>query len=152
MKLTPNAALENLHDYCQPAPPSWVPQTIGWYALFAVVGLSFLWLIGSIIHGWFKDRYRREALRELATATPSQFSALLKRTALCAWPRDKVASLSGDAWLRFLDKAVGRNLFQSAPCNRIEGMAFQKSTASTEEEQVLRTSVAEWIRRHRVQA
>jgi Domain of unknown function (DUF4381) len=152
MKVTPNAALEKLRDYYQPVPPSWRPQTIGWYVLFAIVALSLLWLAGSMIRGWFKDRYRREALQELATATPGQFSALLKRTALCAWPREKVASLSGEAWLDFLNGAVGRNLFQSTPGNLIEEIAFHENKASPDEEQALRAFVAEWIRRHRVQA
>jgi Domain of unknown function (DUF4381) len=150
MKITPDPALEKLHNYYQPAPPSWTPRTFGWYILFAIVALSLLWLVGSMIRRWFKDRYRREALRELATATPSQLSSLLKRTALCGWPREKVASLSGDAWLCFLDEAMECNLFRNAPGNGIEEMAFHRCVASRDEEQALRGFVAEWIRRHRV--
>ena len=148
----PNAALDKLHDYYQPAPPAWTPQTIGWYVLFVAVALLLLWLAIHAIRRWFANRYRREALRELAIATPDQFSALLKRTALAAWPREKVASLSGNVWLQFLGDAATTETFQSAPGNRIEDLALFGNAASVEDEQALRSIAAEWIRRHRVQA
>jgi hypothetical protein len=111
-----------------------------------------LWFAIQAIRRWRANRYRREALRELALAGPDQFSALLKRTALAAWPRGKVASLTGNAWLKFLSDAGATESFQSAPGNRIEELAFRAGPASVEDEQTLRAAVAEWIRRHRVQA
>ena len=149
---SPNATLDKLHDYYQPAPPAWIPHTIGWYLLFGIVALLLLWFGIHTIRRWLANRYRREALRELAVATPDQFSALLKRTALAAWPREKVASLSGDAWLKFLSDAGTAESFQSAPGNRIEELALRADSALVEDEQALRTTVAKWIRRHRVQA
>ena len=148
----PNTALDKLHDYYQPAPPAWTPQTIGWYVLFAVVALLLLWFAIHAIRRWLSNRYRREAVRELALATPDQFSAILKRTALAAWPREKVASLNGDAWLRFLGDSAATESFQSAPGNQIEELALCGKATSVEDEQALRTIAAEWIRRHRVQA
>jgi hypothetical protein len=147
-----NAPLNKLHDYYHPAPPAWTPQTIGWYVLFAAAALLLLWFAIYAIRRWFANRYRREVLHELVIATPDQFSALLKRTALVAWPREKVASLSGDAWLQFLGNAAATELFRSAPGNRIEELALFGNAASVEDEQTLRTIAAEWIRRHRVQA
>ena len=152
VSITPNPALDKLHDYYQPAPPAWTPQTIGWYVLFGIVALLLLWVAIHAIRRWLVNRYRREALRELAIVTPDQFSALLKRTALAAWPREKVASLSGDAWLKFLSDAGATESFRSAPGNRIEELALRAGSPSIEDEQILRTTVAEWIRRHRVQA
>ena len=56
---------------------------------------------------WWRDRYRREALRQLSTlALDAQLAALpflLKTTALQAYPREQVAALSGERWLEFLD-------------------------------------------------
>ena len=43
MNTAPNTALDKLHDYYQPAPPTWTPQTIGWYVLFGIVALLLLW-------------------------------------------------------------------------------------------------------------
>ena len=146
------APLDNLHDFYQPPPPSWAPQTIGWYTVFAIAGVLALWMLVHLARKWFANRYRREALRELATVPPDQFSALLKRTALAAWPREKVASLSGEPWLKFLDESSGGDLFHRAPADRIEELALQSERLSSEDEVALRQATATWIRRHRVQA
>ena len=145
-----SSPLDRLHDFYQPAPPVWTPQTIGWYVLFAIAGLLVVWLTVHAIRRWFANHYRREALRKLALLPPIQFSALLKSTALAVWPREKVASLTGVAWLEFLNKACADELFATAPGNRIEEIALQPAALSSEEEQQLRQLAAEWVRRHRV--
>lgn len=147
-----SAPLDSLHDFYQPPPPSWMPQTIGWYVVFALAAVAVIWMAVHFIRKWFANRYRREALRELPLLQPEQISALLKRTALAAWPREKVASLSGDAWLGFLNTSAGEDLFRGAPASRIEEIALQSSNLSSEEEQTVRHVAAIWIRRHRVQA
>lgn len=146
------APLDQLHDFYQPPPPAWTPQTTGWYVLFGIIGLLLLWMIVHATRRWLANRYRREALRELVNLPPDQFSALLKRVALTAWPRERVASLSGDAWLKFLSESANDHLFLNAPGNRIEEIALRAATVSSEDEQALRKTTAEWIRRHRVQA
>jgi len=145
------APLDKLHDFYQPPPPAWTPQTIGWYILFTLTGLFVLGMVVHSIRRWFANRYRREALRELAHLPPDQLSTLLKRTALTAWPRAKVASLTGEGWLTFLGETAANSLFHQSPGNRIEEVALQPTVLSTEDEQELRKLAAEWIRRHRVQ-
>lgn len=145
------APLDKLHDFYQPSPPAWTPQTIGCYVLFAFAGLLVLWMIVHSIRRWLANRYRREALRELELLPVDQLSSLLKRTALVAWPREKVASLSGMAWLTFLSESAGRSAFDRAPGNCIEEVALRPTALSSEDEQQMRTIAAEWIRRHRVQ-
>jgi Domain of unknown function (DUF4381) len=147
-----SAPLDKLHDFYQPPPPAWTPQTVGWYVLFAIAGLLLIWMAIHFVRRWFANRYRREALHELPLLQPSEFSALLKRTALAAWPREKVASLSGAPWLTFLDGATGDESFHHSPADQIEELALRPETLSHEDEQALRATVATWIRRHRVQA
>jgi hypothetical protein len=146
-----SAPLDKLHDFYQPAPPAWTPQTIGWCILFALIGVLAIWTAVHLFKKWLANRYRREALHKLVQLSPQQFSELLKRTALTAWPRERVASLSGSAWLEFLNQSAGSGLFRDAPANRIEELAFQSVSLSSEDEQSLRQAVANWIRRHRVQ-
>jgi Domain of unknown function (DUF4381) len=148
----PNPALEKLHDYYQPAPPAWTPQTIGWYVLFGIVAILLLWTAIHVVRSWLANRYRRDALRELVAATPDQFSALLKRTALAAWPRERVASLNGDSWLNFLAETSSIESFRNAPGNHVEELALCSGSVSAEDERTIRALAAEWIRRHRVQA
>jgi uncharacterized protein DUF4381 len=141
--------LDKLHGFYEPSPPPWAPQTIGWYVLFVVAGLFLLWLAIHSIRRWLADRYRREALQELTSLSPNQFSALLKRTALTAWPREQVASLTGKPWLDFLNQTAHENLFVKAPGNSIEEIAVRPSAISSQDSQELRRLSAEWIRRHR---
>jgi hypothetical protein len=147
-----NAPLDKLHDFYQPPPPAWTPQTAGWYIVFTIVGLLLLWGVLHFIRGWTANRYRREALRELAAAPVDGISALLKRAALSAWPREKVAPLSGDAWLRFLSASGGDDSFRCSPGMHVEEIALTPSALSSEEEDALRKIAERWIRRHRVQA
>jgi Domain of unknown function (DUF4381) len=144
--------LSKLHDFYQPPPPAWTPQTVGWYVLFAIIAVALIGCVIYWVHRYIADRYRREALRELDAASPEQFSALLKRTALAAWPREQVASLSGDAWLKFLQQTSPSHAFEKAPANRVEEISVRTVTLSTNEVQDMRIAAAEWIRRHRVHA
>jgi hypothetical protein len=143
--------LGNLHDFYQPPPPAWTPQTIGWYILFSVVGILALWAVIHHARKWIHNRYRREALRELAVAPPAEISALLKRTALTVWPRETVASLSGESWIGFLSQSEKESGFDRAPANRVEEIALRTENLSAEDENALRDRAASWIRRHRVQ-
>lgn len=148
----PPAALEKLHDFYQPPPVPWTPQTLGWYVVFGVLALLVVWVTIWKIRNWRHNRYRREALHELASASPEQLSGLLKRTALAAWPREQVASLSGDKWIGFLAESSAIPAFRENPGNLIEQIAFALPSLSSEDEAVLRDLSAQWIRRHRVQA
>jgi Domain of unknown function (DUF4381) len=142
--------LDKLHDFYQPPAPAWTPQTFGWYVLFVVAGLLVIWVVVHQTRKWLANRYRRAALRQLDLLPVNELSALLKRTALAAWPRERVASLSGAEWLRFLNEAAGDETFHSPPANRVEELALQPVTLSNEDEHALREAAATWIRRHRV--
>jgi Domain of unknown function (DUF4381) len=142
--------LSHLHDFYQPPPPSWTPQTIGWYVLFALLVLFAIWMIARALSHWLANRYRREALVQLQTASVNQLSALLKRTAMVTRPRAQVASLSGKPWLAFLSKSSANISFQSAPGSRIEDVALTQEPVTPEDEQRLRQLASDWVRSHHV--
>ncbi|MCA1406329.1 DUF4381 domain-containing protein [Ensifer sp. IC3342] len=113
------ATLRDLADLALPAPVSMLPQTWGWAVLgavilLAVIAASWLWLRRRAT-----NRYRREALSELARierylADPAtrgtalaELPPLLKRVALAAWPRETVADLNGPLWVGFLSARSG---------------------------------------------
>jgi hypothetical protein len=143
------APLDKLHDFYQPQSPSWRPQTIGWYAVFAIAALALLWCTVHLIRRRRKNRYRREALNELAQVEAAQLSGLLKRTALAVWPREQIASLSGAAWLKFLDSSVDEPLFRNSPENCLEEAALSGQQLPIEDESALRNAAGAWIRRHK---
>jgi hypothetical protein len=123
---TPDSAtiagdLQQMAEVVEPLPPSWRPQTIGW----PVAGAFVLTLLAVATWRWWRryraNRYRREALAELArlraglSATPHArahalvaMAELLKRTALSACPRAQVASMAGTEWAQFLRANAGK--------------------------------------------
>jgi hypothetical protein len=146
--MTPSPDLSKLHDFYQPPPPSWVPQTAGWYGLLALFCVFAIWLIARSVARWLSNRYRREALRQLQNAPANQFSALLKQTAMAVWPREDVASLSGEEWLRFLSESSGLEEFESAPGSLIEDAAISGQPMTADGEHRLRQLASEWVRTH----
>jgi hypothetical protein len=76
------APLNGLHDFYHLPPLARTPHTIEWYLLFGVAGFLPIWFIICATRSKFASRYRREAVRELATTPPEEFSSSLKRVAL----------------------------------------------------------------------
>lgn len=115
--------LEKLHEIMLPPAVSWMPQTAGWYALFGLIGLVAVWLIFMRVRNFQTNRYRRLALKRLdgiaekvtvpesRESVLTEVSSLMKWTALRAYPRKRVAGLSGNQWLLFLDQSLGGNDF-----------------------------------------
>ncbi|MGH8817760.1 MAG: DUF4381 domain-containing protein [Achromobacter pestifer] len=110
--------LDQLRELPLPAAVSYWPQTWGWAVLAVVAVVGGAWA-GVVV--WRRHRrnlYRRQglkALRQLEQEVSSDplaargLPALLKRVALAAQPPDGrvgVASLSGEAWLAYLERAV----------------------------------------------
>lgn len=143
-----SAPLEQLHDFYQPPPPSWRPQTVGSYVSLSIVVVLLIALIAFFWHRWTRNRYRREALRELPHTDVHHISELLKRTALSAWPRADVASLTGPAWLAFLNSSAKQTPFDTADAKQLETMAFYDPEPSRESESVLRSAASVWIEHH----
>jgi hypothetical protein len=94
------------------------------------------------------NRYRREALREIESCPDEQIDVLVKRCALAAWPRERVASLSGQRWLEFLDESYEGRRFTEGPGRPLAEEVYRN--ASSFDVPALRQLAREWIRRHRV--
>ncbi len=162
------AALEKLADIVVPPPVPWIPQTWGWAALAVVVLALGVWALVRWRRHREANRYRVEALAELAgleaqladsTARGQVLAAipsLLKRTALAAWPRSAVASLSGAAWVEFLRKHSGGAAFSEAAVHLLDDTEYRRRealTAVTADEAKACARVARaWIEGHRVSA
>lgn len=148
-------SLDRLHGPLIPPPAPWWPPTPGWTIVLTALALFLAAALLKLIVRWQADRYRREALALLPSTPPEQLAALLKRTAMTAWPRDRTADLTGEAWLEFLDRSGaegegGLNLFVSGPARRIEALAFDP--AAKEDVAPIRDAARQWIRKHRREA
>jgi Domain of unknown function (DUF4381) len=108
--------IEELQQPPEPIPVSMMPQTWGWAGLAALLTALLLWLLWRGWRRWRANAYRRAALAELELAgdDPARIAGVLRRTALAAWPRVEVASLTGEDWPAFLSRTGPRPLSRKA--------------------------------------
>lgn len=147
--------LDLLHDIVRPDPVAWTPQTIGW-------GIVGIWLAVVLIlvgwnqyRQWKRNRYRRDALAALPpieaaaadnpAAAAADLAALLKRTALVAYPRPTVASLYGPDWARFLCESTSNDPDVAAAAERLATAAYRVDVDA----QALIAPARRWIKLHR---
>ena len=161
-------ALQQLHDIVEPAAPAFWPPAPAWYfvgaALLLLVMMAGVWLWRR----WQANAYRRQALAELAAlragpqsiAPPyertSALASLLRRVALHGAAREKIAALTGDAWIEYLSKQS-----KTPPSKAVAALLCRGPYADLAATDEIATNhrgdldaafvyVEEWIRQHRV--
>ncbi|MCT8974298.1 DUF4381 domain-containing protein [Microbaculum marinisediminis] len=144
--------LKRLTEPPQPPPIPMMPQTAGWLVLAALLLFLIAWAVYVAVCHRKANAYRRAALAELGTAgdDPAAIAAILRRAALAAWPREEVASLTGEAWLAFLDRTGGDGRFSEGPGKAILSAPYRPAPGVPANG--LSTLAGHWIRRHRVTA
>ena len=153
------ASLQNLHDIVVPEPVAWWPPAPGWYAVAALAAIALLAFAWKAWRYWRRNRYRGQALRELARigrgengADLRQVPELLKRAALSAWPRESVASLVGSDWHRFLDETGGTDCFASRVGPALDRLAYGSTTGelpSAADSAAVLDAARNWLKTHR---
>jgi hypothetical protein len=141
--------LNELAEPPEPSPVAMVPQTWGWAVLAALLALALAWLAWRAWRRWRADAYRRAALAELAAAgdDPAVIAEILRRTALAAWPRERVAGLTGRDWLVFLDDTGGTGFGDGPGAVLAEAPYRERAPVPG-----LGEIAERWVRRHRVEA
>ncbi|EIF31151.1 hypothetical protein BCh11DRAFT_06667 [Burkholderia sp. Ch1-1] len=161
--------LQGLQELPLPTPVSYAPQTIGWLFIAIVLLGAVLLTSWAALRRYRRQRYRRNALQELAgieaslasgRADPQRRAAmlaaipcLLKRTSLEIAPRDQVAALTGDAWLAFLRRTRGRFDAQTGPLLTLASYAPPQEVArlSPDDAAALIRHARDWIEHHHVE-
>jgi len=137
----------------------WLPTAPGWRYVGVVLLLLASWRMWLHWQKCRRNRYRRAALQELDRLISSghrnsgllqSLSALLKATALQAYPRVEVACLSGDNWLRWLNERSDNACFSGNSANLLTESVYQApgETPAADIQQLL-SETREWIRLHR---
>lgn len=151
-----NYALGDFVEVASPGAISWWPQTAGWWWVGAALLAWLVYRGWGLLRLWYRNRYRREAtarLQQLAAA-PSpgglvlEINKLLKLTAMAAYSRERVARLSGDNWVDFLNSHC-----PAAPFSTEQGQILALAAYTGTElkppaaSRLLAASLA-WVRQH----
>ncbi len=113
--MTESSNLLDLNALQLPEAPSWLPLSWGWWATIAAIVITVIAIL--LVIRWKKKRMapKKTALRLLNPAlgqqTPSAAIELVRQAALCYYPRDQVAHLTGTDWYSFLDSQVDSPIF-----------------------------------------
>ena len=135
------ADLSNLRDIVVPPAVSFWPPAPGWWLVGAACAIAAGFTVAAAVRYRRRNAYRREALRALEMADGRDISAILKRAALAAFPREQVASLNGAAWLAFLDRTGGTAFAGTALLALTYGGSGDRGAVAAQ--------ARHWIERHR---
>ena len=141
------ASLDRLHGLAVPEPISIWPLAAGWWVLLALLALVTAAVVIRLVLRHRANAYRRAALAEIGELEATiDFAALLKRTALSAWPREEVAALGGERWIAWLGKTGASPVPDTTKTLLLETPYLDPGNKAPPE---LRDFVADWIRSHR---
>ena len=141
------ASLDNLRDIIEPPTVGWWPLAPGWWVVFFILTAVAIVLAVRGWQRWQANAYRRAALRELQSATGvAAIAEVLKRTALCVWPRNQVASLSGQAWCSWLGETADIDVPESV-VRILTHDAFSNSAPASNADYFEEFAI-NWIRNH----
>ena len=144
--MNPTATLD-LRDIHAAAPPAFWPPAPGWWVVAAL--LIAILVLTTV---WCFRRYRLyrlkiqimdeiETISNCSTENTEVFTArlsmLLRRIALRQYPRERVASLTGSDWLRFLDETGGDGDFEHGIGQILEVGPYRPQTSEQPREALL---------------
>ncbi len=146
-----------LRDIHLPSTPAFWPLAPGWWV---VAGLLVLLITGAALIAWRRYRvWARErgtllTLAELegafrqdrAPEKLARISVLLRQIALARFPRRQVASLTGQAWLGFLDQSGGQGRFTQGPGQVLAASPYQRTLPADLDTDALLALVRDWVK------
>lgn len=133
-----------LRDLHLPEPIGWWPLAPGWWLVLALVAGLLVWLALRALRYWRRGHARRVALAEVrklaarhaqdgdAQQLAKQLSSLLRRAMLAYAPRHEVARLTGEAWMRWLDRGLPEPLFSAGPGRSLAWLPYRAPDQSND--------------------
>jgi hypothetical protein len=157
-----NYLIHGIDEIIVPDAVPWWPSAPAWKVLGVIMVLLLMAQALRWTKHWWRNRYRREALRQLEQIQRKAGTQLqdvvevlpyyIKVTALQAYPREDVASLSGSDWLSFLDASYSGPAFSAGTGKKLLSVSYlpreQWQMDDTESQKLIEMS-RKWIARHR---
>lgn len=165
-----SVALTGLDELALPAQVSYLPQTWGWAVVAVLLLLAIAWCAWRVWKRYQRERYRRLALAEIdaliplardparRTAAVASVAALLKRTALAAYPSAApaastgVAAMRDQAWIEFLNRHRGH--FEARDGQYLAMASYARTGVDGTPQRdidALMQRARQWIREHHVE-
>lgn len=143
-----------LKDLHLPEAISWFPPAIGWW-LVAILLLLTVWFLY-----WLYKRFTRKTAfkiaRQLLTNIKdspmdnaqklAELSAWLRRVAITIAPREQTASLTGQAWLTFLDSSLKDSPFTTGVGRCLADAPYRPTAPSETEISQLISLCENWLK------
>ena len=154
-----NYALHDFFEVISPENISWLPQTAGWRWLAAGLLLLALRYAWRTLRHWYRNRYRREAIKRLQEVSKNydspefltDLNRVLKITALVAYSREQVARLSGEHWVNFLNRQCDIPPFVGELSPLLATATYRQQLMQRSlQEQLLEAGLA-WVNEHQEQ-
>lgn len=155
---TPQHAAQTLQleDIHFPASPSFWPPAPGWWIAFALL-LALIVFIGRRTVRYRRIRRQRQyilnALQVLQQDLAQQpdpeaianINQLLRRLALMRYPREQVASLTGDEWLKFLDRSGDTDAFSQGAGQLLSDSPYRKRLPDSVDIDGFSQAIEHWV-------
>jgi hypothetical protein len=135
-----------LRDLHLPAEIGWWPLAPGWWVLIGIAAAGLTWFAWIRFLEWRANRARRIALRELefidqryrqnddVQQLAKDLSELLRRGLLAYAPRQVVAGLTGEDWLRWLDRGLDEPVFEQGAGRLLGSLPYRRSPDANDAE------------------
>ena len=137
-------------------PSAWPPAPGWWILLFLLLGLITFTVIKFIRYLRFKKHQTRilQALGQLektlnkdqSPEAIADVNILLRRLALAHYPRKKIASLTGQDWLKFLDKSGSTNDFSQGAGKLLADAPYLVNIPPSADIKGLSLVVKKWVK------
>jgi hypothetical protein len=157
-----NYLIHGIDEIVLPEVITWWPSAPGWKVLGIILLAWLLLRVIRLARRWWRNRYRREALRQLqqlqqqagskALDVVASLPYYIKVTALQAYPRVEVASLSGENWLKFLDAHYSGPPFAEGTGRKLLAVSYlprERWQLDDNESDRLIQMAQQWIANHR---
>ena len=135
MTSSTNDSLLPLAELHLPDAPSWFPLAWGWWATAAAIILVLIACV--LFFRWKKKRIapKKAALLLIRREKPAAAFELVRQVALCYYPREQIAQLTGREWYLFLDAQLATPLFD-VNFERWQNVLYAKQPSENNDELV----------------
>ena len=150
---TPNP-LDNLKDIHMPDAIGLWPLAPGWWVVIIVTSIALVFTSYLLFKFYRSTDYKRVSKKQLSlineqamndTDYIKALNILLKQTALAVNSREKIARLSANAWLEFLDKHVENKAF-SQGIGQVLGQGPYQAAPLDIDKKKLNLLITQWIK------